>query len=49
MDKITKGVKDAIETLFNTLPEQQQVDLLAHLYNSMYDLRKDQFLKEIED
>ena len=39
-------MKDAIEVLFGTLSEKEQVEVLVALYNEMYDRQKDRFLNE---
>ena len=39
-------MKDAIEILFGTLSEKEQVEVLVALYNEMYDRQKDSFLRE---
>lgn len=49
MSKKSNNISGAIEILFATLSESEQVDLMASLYYSMDDMHKDKFLEETEN
>lgn len=49
MGKTSNTVFEAIEMLFDTLPQEQQVLLMVNLYYEMSDAQKDEFLEETEN
>lgn len=49
MKKLNTKTYDAIQLLFSTLSESEQVMLMTELYYSMRDGQKDKFLEETEN